>query len=125
MNDSNGSRSPGETDTRADEVLSRLPEMIRESLTEEQEAALRVALRDQPWREHAVDFRVSLPVPFRPFYLTLVGDPERRSTTRRETERTRHPVWTFGNILFLVIAALLFYGLAIAGALIYSSVAEL
>lgn len=98
--------------------------MIRASLTPEQTEALRAALRDVPWQDHSVDMRVTLPVPFRPFYLTLVGDPERRSAGRRSEERVRHPFWKLGNILFIVIGALVLYGIAIAGVLLYSAILD-
>jgi hypothetical protein len=52
---------------RADIIFQSLPQMIRESLTEEQTAALRVALTEKPWRDHSVDLRISVPIPYRPF----------------------------------------------------------
>ncbi|MSP51244.1 MAG: hypothetical protein EXQ91_02445 [Alphaproteobacteria bacterium] len=76
----------------AEEVLERMPAIIRESLSPDQKKAFYAALKDTPWREHAVDMRLTLPVPFRPFYLTLVGDPEKRSPERRGNERSRHPL---------------------------------
>jgi len=107
-----------------DIIFQSLPQMIRESLTEEQTAALRDVLRDKPWNQHAIDMRVSVPIPYRPFYLTLVGDPERRSTERRNVERQKHPLLKLGNVVFIILAALLLYGVTIAATLLFSSIIE-
>ena len=108
----------------ADIIFQSLPQMIRESLTEEQTAALRVALTEKPWRDHSVDLRVSVPIPYRPFYLTLVGNPEKRSRDRRLLERLKHPLLKAGNVLFIIASALLLCGITIAAILLYSSVVE-
>ena len=98
--------------------------MIRESLTEEQTAALRVALTEKPWRDHSVDLRISVPIPYRPFYLALVGDPENRSPERRLMERLKHPLLKVGNLVFIFASALLVCGVGIAALLLYSSIVE-
>ncbi len=52
--------------------------------------------------DHPVNLRVSIPLPFRRVYLTIVGGQERRSPQRRRAERKRHPLATWGNLAFLV-----------------------
>lgn len=58
---------------------------------------------DRGWNHHPIDIRVSVPLPFRRYYVTLVAGPERRSPERRKVERKRRPPISFRNILFLVI----------------------
>lgn len=77
---------------------------------------------DRVWMAHPVDIRVSLPLPFGRYYLTLVAGPERRSAERRASESARRPVATMGNFLFLFASALGINCLAVVGLLLYSSV---
>ena len=49
-----------------------LPQLIRESFTEEQKSALRIVLTENPLHGHSVYMRITLPIPYRPLYLTLV-----------------------------------------------------
>jgi len=51
--------------------------------------------------EHAVDIRITLPLPFTRYYVTLVAGRERRSDTRLAQERRKHPLNTTGNVVFL------------------------
>ena len=108
----------------ADIVFQSLPQMIRESLTEEQTEALRAVLTEKPWRDHSVDLRVSVPIPYKPFYLTLVGDPEKRSAERRLLERLKYPLLKGGNVAFIIGSALLMVGVAVAAILLYSLIVE-
>ena len=105
-------------------IFQSLPQLIRESLTEEQTEALRAVLVEKPWRDHALDVRISVPMPYKPFYLTLIGDPEKRSPERRMLERLKHPFLKRGNILFIIGAALFFVGVGIVSTLLYSSIVE-
>lgn len=77
---------------------------------------------DRVWMAHPVDIRVSMPLPFGRYYLTLVAGPERRSAERRAQERARRPVTTMGNFLFFLASALGINCLAVVGLLLYSSV---
>ena len=77
---------------------------------------------DRVWMAHPVDIRVSLPLPFGRYYLTLVAGPERRSAERLVAERGRRPMATMGNFLFLFASALGINCLAVLGLLLYSSV---
>lgn len=77
---------------------------------------------DRVWVAHPVDIRLSLPLPFGRYYLTLVAGPERRSSDRLANDRRERPLMTFGNFLFLFASALGINCLALAGLLVYSSV---
>ncbi len=63
--------------------------------------------------DHPINVRISIPLPFGRYYLTIVGGKERRSPTRREEERRKHPLVTTGNILFLGLLGLI-TGLALS-----------
>ena len=70
---------------------------------------------DRSWSsEHSVNLRLTLPIPFGPFYLVILGGRERRSPERRVQERSRHRLLTIGNFLvFLSLGTVA--GLAILG----------
>ncbi|MCG8357656.1 MAG: hypothetical protein MI920_19005 [Kiloniellales bacterium] len=87
-------------DVRAEGVIRGIEPTIRESLTAEQEAAIRDAVRRNPWGEHPVDIRLSLPLPWRRYYVTLVAGPEKRNTARRQADRRKYPILRLGNIFF-------------------------
>ena len=50
--------------------------------------------------EHSINVRISFPLGFGRYYLTLVAGKERRSDGRRKDERQRHPLITAGNMAF-------------------------
>ena len=52
--------------------------------------------------QHPINLRVTLPLPFRRWYVTLVAGPERRSEERLKQERERHPLDTLPNLMFLL-----------------------
>lgn len=62
----------------------------------------------QAWnRRHAINIRLSIPLFFGRYYVTLVAGKERRSAARRSEERGKHPLRTTGNVIFfLVLGAL-------------------
>ncbi|MBT3399896.1 MAG: hypothetical protein HOF99_03085 [Rhodospirillaceae bacterium] len=82
-------------------LLDRLPQAIRASLTPEQQQALSAFIEPAPANAHPVDLRLTVPVPGRPVFLSVLAGPERRSKSRRHLERRRHPLHTIGNIIFL------------------------
>ena len=51
--------------------------------------------------DHPVNLRVSIPLPFGRYYVTLVAGKERRSAERRAAERLKHPIVKLGNIIVL------------------------
>lgn len=63
---------------------------------------------DEAWRtRHAINVRITIPLPFSRFYLTVVGGRERRNPDRRADERQKHPLVTKGNIVFLGILGII------------------
>lgn len=93
-------------------MLDRVPADIRGGFTPEQLAALEAALDDARPSPHAVNLRVTL---FGRAYLVVLAGRERRKAERRAWERTRHPLRTPGNIVFLIAVAAA--GLAVGDAL--------
>ncbi len=56
------------------------------------------------WTGHPVNIRLTIPLPFRSYYLTIVAGPERRSKERRGDERKKHPLLTIGNVIVYLAA---------------------
>jgi hypothetical protein len=50
---------------------------------------------------HPVNLRLSIPLLFGRYYLTIVAGRERRSATRRARDRRLHPMLTAGNAIFM------------------------
>ncbi len=75
------------SETFADFTLSRVPEKIRVSLTDEQYNAIRSSLiaRDEASR-HSIDIRFSLLLPFRSYYFVFFAGRDRRVSTYRLEE---------------------------------------
>ncbi len=58
-----------------------------------------------PWDgDHPINLRLSIPLPFKRYYVTLVAGEERRSPERRAEERRKHPIKTTGNLAVLMAA---------------------
>ena len=103
-----------------DSIVQRLPDDVRESFSEDQTEAIRQAAEQCQWGSHAIDMRVSIPLPGSRFYIAVVGGKERRNAVRRETERSRHPLLTRGNIV--LIALLSMFGAMLGASLLTSLV---
>ena len=67
---------------------------------------------------HPINLRVTLPMPFGRWYVTLVAGRERRSKERLSEERLKHPLETGPNLLFL-------FSLGIVGTALLLTVAAL
>lgn len=72
----------------------------------------------QRWHSHPVDIGFSL----FGMYVRLVAGRERRSTDRRDNERTNKPLGTFGNMLFAGSLSGIVLTVLIVVVLVYSSV---
>jgi hypothetical protein len=69
-------------------IFSSLSAEQRATFTAEQREALRKAFNQVGWKKHALDLRVSVPVPGRAgFYIVLLAGEERRSPDRILTQR--------------------------------------
>ena len=60
--------------------------------------AERSAPGGESWGRHPVNLRLSIPLPFGRYYVTLVAGKERRGAERLTSERRKHPLLTFGNL---------------------------
>lgn len=88
---------------RFDPFLSRLlnrmsPTMV-DSFSDAQLEALRSAMVNPD--RHKLDIRLSIPTPFKRFYLVFLAGPERRSKARRVSDGFR--LWTPANTIFLLL----------------------
>jgi hypothetical protein len=97
-------------------LLDRLPAHMRGRLPVDLEAALADIAVHGPWRSHPVDIRISIPLPFRRFYVTIVAGPERRSSARRASDRRSRQLASFGNVLFVLAVVAVFYAVIIGAA---------
>lgn len=71
---------------------------------------------------HPVDLRLTLPLPGRPVFLSLVAGREKRSVNRRAVERKQHPLHTLGNAVFMIFSLVGFYLIALMTTLALGSV---
>ena len=53
------------------------------------------------WGEHPLNIRISLPLLFGRWYVTLIAGRERRSKDRLSAERKKHSLETAPNLVFL------------------------
>ena len=72
------------------------------------------AISDAWSNDHAVNIRVTIPLPFARCYLAIVGGKERRNPKRRAEERRKNPLGTGWNVAFLTILGV------ITGAALYT-----
>ncbi len=57
-----------------------------------------------PWEcDHPINLRLSIPLFFKRYYVTILAGPERRSTRRLKEERRKHPLATKPNIITLTV----------------------
>ncbi len=88
-------------------LLANMPEDVGNSLTDLQLTMIEQALEGGRWKAHPVDLRLSIPLPWRRFYLVLLAGPERRSAERRRGERTKRPLRTLANSVVFALFLLL------------------
>ena len=74
-------------------LLAQMPAETRGRFDDDQVEALREAARHSQWGRHALDIRLSLPLPAWRCYLVILGGAERRSAARRRQDRRAPPGW--------------------------------
>ncbi len=80
----------------------RLEQEAREGLGDNVSASPRQAPGGEPWGDaHPVNIRLSIPLLFGRFYVTVVAGKERRSGERLASERKKHPLMKLGNIVVM------------------------
>ena len=85
-------------------LLAHVPDPVRSGFTSDQLAALDGALADEPQHRPPVNIRFTL---FGRVFLVILAGREARHRRRRTAERSRHPLRTVANILFLVWVAVM------------------
>jgi len=115
---------PSEGDAPLDALLANLPDEVVKSFTPAQRAALWNAAKPVSWRHHPINIRLSFPFFGRRHFITIVGGNERRSLERVSRERSRHPIRTAGNLLFMLGVGGTFYLFAVLGIFLFSNLIE-
>lgn len=96
-----------------EDFFRRIPRDVAANFTDDQLLAIRMAFGGRERGVHAVDIRLSLPLPFKRMYLVLLVGSERRTMARRRQDRDRRPLATAGNfiagaiVLFVLLVAVL------------------
>lgn len=101
--------------------LSRISARIAESFTDEQLLAIKSVFGAEHWDGHAFDLRLTLPIPFRRWYVVLLGGPERRvGARRRKPKRTQRSMAfrytmdaTVGALAVIWLGLILYYLVAV------------
>ena len=105
-------------------LFARLPSWVINTLSPEQMQAIHRALTDSGASRPPINIRISIPLPRRRFFLTVVCGAEKRNPERRAHERTVHPLHTIGNGFFILGLATIFYGAAVIAVAMYSAILE-
>ncbi len=90
----------------------RLAEETREGVSDKLYASVRQSPGGEPWGNDApVDIRLSIPLLFGRYYVTIVAGKEHRSGERLASERKKHPLMKLGNLVIMAACGTIF-GLA-------------
>ncbi len=95
------------SETYADFTLSRIPDSIRESFTDEQYQAVRnVLTAREDCSRHSVDIRFTVPLFFRRYYFVLFAGRDRRVTTHQleKNRRVSIPEIIWKSLCFIASA---------------------
>ncbi len=103
-------------EVRAEGLLRAIDPVVRASLSDAQEGAIRTAARQDVWQRHPVDIRLALTSPFGRVYLALIAGRERSSTARRTAQRDHQHLASAGN---LAVVSILVVTVALAGLAVY------
>ena len=88
-------------------LLANMPPDVASSFTDAQLAQVEEAIENRPPSDHPVDIRLTIPIFGRRFYLVFLFGREIRAPARRERDRTRRLLWSFGNIVTFTLFLLL------------------
>ena len=98
LNGKPGMEQQSELDGRAEAGIDR----VEAEAAEGEELAVADRARPGEWSgQHPINLRLSVPLPFFRFYVTIVAGRERRSPARRAEERRKHPILTAGNLFLM------------------------
>lgn len=93
--------------TLLDRLLAPMDRHIANSFTETQLQELERVLGASSSRRLPIDIRVTVPILWRRYFITVLAGPERRSAERLKQERAKHRLWTFANVCSLAFLLLL------------------
>lgn len=93
-------------DAFATGLRERLPRDVWASFSDEQLAALKVAMGARQWGKHPVDLRGTLKLGYWRYYVVLVAGRNRRELSRRERHLSQ-AMTALGIVAFLGFCALL------------------
>ena len=113
------------SDPAFDTFVSRIPPAVAATLTDTQLEGLQQAYFNRHSQNHAVNLKVSLPLPGQRFYLVLLAGPERRAAQRLSTNQ-QASLNTQINVALLTAGlslVLIVFGQVLGGFLAASSVA--
>ena len=80
----------------------RLEQETHEGLSNNSSASGRKTPGGEPWsNDHPVNIRLSIPLLFGRYYVTIVAGKERRSGERLASERKKHPLMKLGNLVVM------------------------
>ncbi|MEH2401733.1 MAG: hypothetical protein V7K18_00375 [Nostoc sp.] len=93
---------PQYTASTFEQLFAEIAPEVANTFTVEQLEAIKRGFVSRSRTRHALDIRVSLPIPGLRFYLVLLAGSERRSKLRLRSEKGLYPFWTPANVLFLI-----------------------
>ena len=93
---------PQYTASTFEQLFAEIAPEVANTFTVEQLEAIKRGFVSRGRTRHALDIRVSVPIPGLRFYLVLLIGSERRSKARLRSEKGLYPFWTPANILFLI-----------------------
>ncbi|MBW7852396.1 MAG: hypothetical protein H3C38_18015 [Rhodospirillales bacterium] len=105
-------------------LLARLPKPVAEGFTARQREALADIADSLAWRGYPVNVRFHLRLLGRTLFVAATAGAERRGPERVYRERRLHPLATLGNLLFLFVASVAFYGVTGLGVMVLSGIVE-
>ncbi len=86
----------------------RLEQKTREGLSDNASASARKSPGGEPWgNHHAINIRLTIPLFFGCYYLTIVAGKERRSSERLADERKKHPLVKIGNVVIFAACGII------------------
>jgi hypothetical protein len=93
-----------ESEIPTEERLSAAEPQVASGSLGEPGIANRKTSSGVPWEsDHPINLRLSIPLLFKRYYVTIIAGEELRGFDRLAAERQKHPLVTRGNLLFLAL----------------------
>ena len=101
-------RSPPRPGTIRGRLLRSMDSEVARSFTEAQLRELERVLTMPSSRQLPIDIRMTVPLFWRRYFITILAGPERRSAERLKQERAKHPLLTVANVCSIAFLLFLF-----------------